>query len=205
MNICRNIWFSLASAAIISACIFLFCVFYSIITNVQYMVVTAESTMGITVFFDESLPEDEIHAIGERRGDLEYDIDGAVIKVDDFDQRHVLGSTAKFPKWAVAYKYPPEKKYAAVTDIVVQVGRTGVLTPTAVLESVHLAGTTVSRATLHNQDFITEKGIAIGDTVTVRKAGDIIPEVLCVTKHGGNPCYTFPAVCPSCGGDPGGG
>ena len=142
---------------------------------------------------------DEIHAIGERRGDLEYDIDGAVIKVDDFDQRQVLGSTAKFPKWAIAFKYPPEEKETKLLDIEIAVGRTGVLTPTAVLESVHLAGTTVSRATLHNQDFITEKGIAIGDTVTVRKAGDIIPEVLCVTKHGGNPCYTFPSVCPSCG------
>ena len=147
--------------------------------------------------FDKVL--DEIHAIGERRGDLEYDIDGAVIKVDDFDQRQVLGSTAKFPKWAIAFKYPPEEKETKLLDIEIAVGRTGVLTPTAVLESVHLAGTTVSRATLHNQDFITEKGIAIGDTVTVRKAGDIIPEVLCVTKHGGNPCYTFPAVCPSCG------
>ena len=147
--------------------------------------------------FDKVL--DEIHAIGERRGDLEYDIDGAVIKVDDFDQRQVLGSTAKFPKWAIAFKYPPEEKETKLLDIEIAVGRTGVLTPTAVLESVHLAGTTVSRATLHNQDFITEKGIAIGDTVTVRKAGDIIPEVLCVTKHGGNPCYTFPSVCPSCG------
>ena len=147
--------------------------------------------------FDKVL--DEIHAIGERRGDLEYDIDGAVIKVDDFDQRQVLGSTAKFPKWAIAFKYPPEEKETKLLDIEIAVGRTGVLTPTAVLESVHLAGTTVSRATLHNQDFIKEKGIAIGDTVTVRKAGDIIPEVLCVTKHGGNPCYTFPSVCPSCG------
>ena len=147
--------------------------------------------------FDKVL--DEIHAIGERRGDLEYDIDGAVIKVDDFDQRQTLGSTAKFPKWAIAFKYPPEEKETKLLNIEIAVGRTGVLTPTAVLESVHLAGTTVSRATLHNQDFITEKGIAIGDTVTVRKAGDIIPEVLCVTKHGGNPCYTFPAVCPSCG------
>ncbi len=155
--------------------------------------------------FDKVL--DEIHAIGERRGDLEYDIDGAVIKVDDFDQRQVLGSTAKFPKWAIAFKYPPEEKETKLLDIEIAVGRTGVLTPTAVLESVHLAGTTVSRATLHNQDFITEKGIAIGDTVTVRKAGDIIPEVLCVTKHGGNPCYTFPSRVSLLrrGGDPGGG
>ena len=105
--------------------------------------------------FDKAL--DEIHAIGERRGDLEYDIDGAVIKVDDFDQRQVLGSTAKFPKWAIAFKYPPEEKETKLLDIEIAVGRTGVLTPTAVLESVHLAGTTVSRATLHNQDFITEK------------------------------------------------
>lgn len=141
----------------------------------------------------------EVERIGESRGALEYDIDGAVIKVDDFALRETLGSTAKFPKWAVAFKYPPEEKQTKLLDIEINVGRTGVLTPTAVLEPVHLAGTTVSRATLHNQGFIQEKGIAIGDTVTVRKAGDIIPEVLCVSAHGGNPVYTFPSVCPSCG------
>ncbi len=141
----------------------------------------------------------EINRIGEARGSLEFDIDGAVIKVDDFSQRDILGSTAKFPKWAVAFKYPPEEKQTKLLDIEIAVGRTGVLTPTAVLESVHLAGTTVSRATLHNQDFIKDKGIAIGDIVTVRKAGDIIPEVLCVNEHNSDGFYSFPDICPSCG------
>ena len=133
----------------------------------------------------------EIDRIGEARG--------AVIKVDDFSQRDILGSTAKYPKWAIAFKYPPEEKQTKLLDIEIAVGRTGVLTPTAILESVHLAGTTVSRATLHNQDFINEKGIAIGDVVTVRKAGDIIPEVLCVNEHNSNSVFKFPDVCPSCG------
>lgn len=141
----------------------------------------------------------EIDRIGEARGSLEYDIDGAVIKVDDFSQRDILGSTAKYPKWAIAFKYPPEEKQTKLLDIEIAVGRTGVLTPTAILESVHLAGTTVNRATLHNQDFINEKGIAIGDVVTVRKAGDIIPEVLCVNEHNSNSVFKFPDVCPSCG------
>ncbi|MGN0521456.1 MAG: NAD-dependent DNA ligase LigA, partial [Eubacterium sp.] len=141
----------------------------------------------------------EIKKIGEERGNLEFDIDGAVIKVDSFDHRDILGSTSKFPKWAVAFKYPPEEKQTKLLDIEIGVGRTGVLTPTAVLESVHLAGTTVSRATLHNQDFINEKGIAIGDIVTVRKAGDIIPEVKCVNEHISNETYKFPETCPSCG------
>lgn len=141
----------------------------------------------------------QIDKIGESRGSLEYDIDGAVIKVDDFEMRRALGSTAKFPKWAVAFKYPPEEKQTKLVDIEINVGRTGVLTPTAVLEPVHLAGTTVSRATLHNQDFIAEKGIAIGDIVTVRKAGDIIPEVLCVNEHSSDDYYKYPEICPSCG------
>lgn len=140
-----------------------------------------------------------IYEIGEARGSLEYDIDGAVIKVDDFAMRRQLGSTAKFPKWAVAFKYPPEEKQTKLLDIEINVGRTGVLTPTAVLEPVHLAGTTVSRATLHNQDFINEKEIGIGDIVTVRKAGDIIPEVLCVNDHLADGIYEFPNACPSCG------
>lgn len=143
----------------------------------------------------------QIDQIGESRGSLEYDIDGAVIKVDDFAMRGELGSTAKFPKWAVAFKYPPEEKQTKLLDIEIAVGRTGVLTPTAVLEPVHLAGTTVSRATLHNQDFIAEKGIAIGDVVTVRKAGDIIPEVLCVNEHRSAGYFKFPAICPSCGSE----
>lgn len=141
----------------------------------------------------------EIDRIGEARGSLEYDIDGAVIKVDDFSQRQQLGSTAKYPKWAIAFKYPPEEKQTVLRDIEIAVGRTGVLTPTAILDSVHLAGTTVSRATLHNQDFINEKGIGIGDIVTVRKAGDIIPEVLCVNEHNARNVFKFPEVCPSCG------
>lgn len=142
---------------------------------------------------------EQVEKIGEQRGELEFDIDGAVIKVDDFDARDRLGSTSKFPKWAVAFKYPPEEKQTRLTDIEIAVGRTGVLTPTAVLEPVHLAGTTVSRATLHNQDFINEKGVNIGDTVTVRKAGDIIPEVLCVNQKGSLGNFEFPDICPSCG------
>ena len=140
-----------------------------------------------------------VEGIGERRGELEFDIDGAVIKVDDYSKRDILGSTSKFPKWAVAFKYPPEEKQTKLLDIEIAVGRTGVLTPTAVLDSVHLAGTTVSRATLHNQDFINEKGVNIGDIVTVRKAGDIIPEVLCVNEKHSQGNFVFPDVCPSCG------
>lgn len=136
--------------------------------------------------------------IGEKRGELEFDIDGAVIKVDDFSEREQLGSTAKFPKWAVAFKYPPEEKQTEILDIEITVGRTGKLTPTAVLSPVHLAGTTVSRATLHNQDFINEKGVNIGDIVTVRKAGDIIPEVLCVNEKRSNGSFVYPERCPSC-------
>lgn len=147
---------------------------------------------------DEAI--DAVRNIGSMRGNLAFDIDGAVIKVDSFSQRELLGSTSKFPKWAVAFKYPPEEKETKLIDIEINVGRTGVLTPTAVLSPVSLAGTTVSRATLHNEDFIKEKGICLGDTVIVRKAGDIIPEVLGVSKHaeGAEP-YTMPTVCPSCG------
>ena len=125
----------------------------------------------------------EIGRIGEMRGNLEYDIDGAVIKVDRFALRRKMGSTSKFPKWAIAFKYPPEEKSTRLLDIEVKVGRTGVLTPTALFEPVHLAGTTVSRAVLHNADFIAEKGICLGDTIVVRKAGDIIPEVVSVVSH----------------------
>ncbi len=142
---------------------------------------------------------EKIKDIGDNRGELSFDIDGAVIKTNDFSMREELGSTAKFPKWAVAFKYPPEEKTTKLLDIDIQVGRTGVLTPTAVFESVILAGTTVSRATLHNADFIAEKNIAIGDTIIVRKAGDIIPEVLSVAEHNGeNPEYSYPAKCPTC-------
>ena len=143
----------------------------------------------------------QIEKIGEMRGTLPFDIDGAVIKVDSFAQREVLGSTSKFPKWALAFKYPPEEKETTLLDIEINVGRTGVLTPTAVFEPILLAGTTVSRATLHNQDFINEKGISIGDRIIVRKAGDIIPEVLSVSWHNSEKeIYRLPEVCPSCGG-----
>ena len=145
---------------------------------------------------------EQVSAIGEGRENYPFDIDGAVIKVDDLAQRQTLGSTAKFPRWAAAYKYPPEVKPSRLTDIVIQVGRTGVLTPKAVLEPVRLAGTTVTSATLHNQDFIAEKDIRIGDTVLVRKAGEIIPEVLSVVMDK-RPTdavpYRFPEVCPECG------
>nr|MBQ4318192.1 NAD-dependent DNA ligase LigA [Clostridia bacterium] len=121
-----------------------------------------------------------------------------VIKVDDFADRERLGSTSKYPRWAVAYKYPPEEKQTVLRNIEITVGRTGVLTPTGVFDPVTLAGTTVSRATLHNADFIREKGLNIGDTVVLRKAGDIIPEVVRVITHAGEP-YELPTVCPSCG------
>ena len=142
---------------------------------------------------------EEIRRIGSSRGQFGFDIDGAVVKVDDFAQRELLGSTSKFPKWAVAYKYPPEEKVTKLLDIEVAVGRTGVLTPTAIFEPVQLAGTTVSRAVLHNQDFIDEKGIAIGDDIVVRKAGEIIPEVVAVASHNSENTRKLPEVCPSCG------
>ena len=142
----------------------------------------------------------EINRIGENRGDLEFDIDGAVVKVDNLSYREELGSTSKFPKWAVAFKYPPEEKETVLKEIEIGVGRTGALTPTAVFDTITLAGTSVSRATLHNEDFITSKGIGIGDTIVVRKAGDIIPEVLSVSKHcDGSEVYKMPHICPSCG------
>lgn len=142
----------------------------------------------------------EIERIGDNRGNLEFDIDGAVVKVDNLEYREDLGSTSKFPKWAVAYKYPPEEKETVLKDIEINVGRTGALTPTAIFDTITLAGTSVSRATLHNEDFINSKGIGIGDTIVVRKAGDIIPEVLSVSKHAENSAvFKMPKVCPSCG------
>ncbi len=142
----------------------------------------------------------EIERIGEHRGEYDYAIDGAVVKVDDFSQRELLGSTAKYPRWAEAYKYPPEEKPTKLLQIEINVGRTGVLTPVGVFEPVLLAGTTVSRATLHNSDFIAEKGVNVGDTVIIRKAGEIIPEVLSVAVKGENAePFKFPKVCPSCG------
>ena len=143
-----------------------------------------------------------IAAIGDGREAFPYDIDGAVVKLNSLADRKVLGSTAKFPRWAAAYKYPPEQKESVVEDIVVQVGRTGVLTPKAVVKPVRLAGTTVTNATLHNQDFITEKDIRIGDTVLVQKAGEIIPEIVSVVKDKrpeGTVPYHLPDRCPVCG------
>ena len=140
-----------------------------------------------------------IKAIGEKRFDLPFDIDGVVIKVDDFRQREMLGATAKVPKWAVAYKFPPEEKTSKLLDIELNVGRTGAITPVAVFEPVFLAGTSVSRATLHNQDFIREKNISVGDIIKVRKAGDIIPEVLGSVEKHGDGVFTLPECCPVCG------
>ena len=145
---------------------------------------------------------ERIAAINEHREDLSCDIDGAVIKVDDLKLRDLLGATAKFPRWAAAYKYPPEVKETVVEDIVVQVGRTGVLTPKAVVRPVRLAGTTVTNATLHNQDFITQRDVRIGDTVHIRKAGEIIPEILDVVMNKrpvDSVPYFLPDCCPICG------
>ena len=142
----------------------------------------------------------EIEQIGQNRAKLDFDMDGAVIKVNAFDQRGLLGSTNKFPRWAIAFKYPPEVKETTLRSIEVAVGRTGVLTPTACFDPIFLAGTTVGRATLHNEDFIRQLGLCIGDSIQVRKAGDIIPEVIAVTAHAQDAQpYQMPAVCPSCG------
>ena len=141
-------------------------------------------------------------SINEKRAELPCDIDGAVIKVNDLAQRERLGATAKFPRWAAAYKYPPEIKETVIEDIIIQVGRTGVLTPKAVVRPVRLAGTTVTNATLHNQDFITERDIRVHDTVRIRKAGEIIPEILEVVKEkrpDGTSAYYLPNICPVCG------
>lgn len=145
---------------------------------------------------------DHINKLGALRDGLAYDIDGVVIKLDNVEERAAVGEGTNSPKWAVAYKFPPEQKQTRLVDITVAVGRTGVLTPNAVLEPVRLAGTSVSRATLHNIEFIREKGIMIGDTVTVQKAGDIIPEVVCAHKEKRNGTereFNMPSLCPSCG------
>ena len=143
----------------------------------------------------------EIARIGESRGTLPYDIDGVVIKVNDLAQREQLGATAKYPKWAVAYKFPPEEKVTKLRSIEIQVGRTGALTPVAVFEPISLAGTSVSRASLHNQQFIEDKDIRVGDMIRVRKAGDIIPEVLASESHEADSVpYRIPERCPVCGG-----
>ena len=142
----------------------------------------------------------QIEHIGEMRNEYSFDIDGVVIKIDDFALRERMGATSKVPKWAVAYKFPPEEKETKLLDIEVNVGRTGAITPVAVFESVTLAGTSVSRAVLHNQEFISEKDIRIGDIILVRKAGEIIPEVLKSVSHGENSVpYKLPEYCPVCG------
>lgn len=164
--------------------------------NLQFKVVPYALLRGINAV------NNEVESINENRGELSCDIDGAVIKVNNLAARTLLGNTAKFPRWAAAYKYPPEIKPTVVEDIVVQVGRTGVLTPKAVVKPVRLAGTTVTNATLHNQDFITQRDIRIGDTVRIRKAGEIIPEILDVDfskRPADAQPYVLPAVCPVCG------
>ncbi len=142
----------------------------------------------------------EIDVIGELRHSLSFDTDGAVVKVNSLGQRAEMGSTSKYPRWAVAYKYPPEQAETTVLDIELTVGRTGVITPTGIFEPVSLGGTTVSRASLHNEEYIAAKDIRIGDKVILRKAGEIIPEVITVTAHGEHSVpYRMPEVCPSCG------
>lgn len=142
---------------------------------------------------------DELKRIGKIRDTLPFEIDGAVLKIDDLNVRTELGSTSKYPKWAIAFKYPPEEKETVIRNIEITVGRTGVLTPTAVFDPVYVSGSTVSRATLHNEDYIKEKDIRIGDTIKIRKAGDVIPEVACVINHNKNSkFFKMPEKCPSC-------
>ncbi len=174
-------------------------------THTQSLEYLKERQFKVIPFYTLSDPEQiirQIAAFNEERETFPFDIDGAVVKVDSLTTRERLGSTAKFPRWAAAYKYPPEIKPTVVEDIVVQVGRTGVLTPKAVVRPVRLAGTTVTNATLHNQDFITQRDIRIGDTVQIRKAGEIIPEILEVDfskRPDGTVAYRLPEACPVCG------
>ena len=170
--------------------------------SLEYLRDLQFKVVPFAVLDNKELVNQEVASINENREQLPCDIDGAVIKVNDLQLREILGATAKFPRWAAAYKYPPEVKPTVVEDIVVQVGRTGVLTPKAVVKPVRLAGTTVTNATLHNQDFISERDIRIGDTVFIRKAGEIIPEILEVdfSKRPDNTsAYVLPGVCPVCG------
>ena len=172
------------------------------IESLKYLQELRFKVIDSRVYSDISLIKDRVAEINETRHLIDCDIDGAVIKVNELSIREKLGATSKFPKWAVAYKYPPEIKPTVVQDIVVQVGRTGVLTPKAVVAPVRLAGTTVTNATLHNQDFIAERDIRIGDTVRIRKAGEIIPEILDVDmskRPEGTKPYRLPTVCPVCG------
>ena len=168
--------------------------------SLKYLKERKFKVVGAKFYTDAAKVIARIEQINDTRESFSFDIDGAVVKVNDLAQRDALGATSKFPRWAAAYKYPPEIKETVVEDIVIQVGRTGVLTPKAVVRPVRLAGTTVTNATLHNQDFITALGLSIGDTVKIRKAGEIIPEILQVTVHqSGAEVYQIPSVCPVCG------
>ena len=170
--------------------------------SLQYLQELQFKVIPFRVLSDILAINEQVLAINENRAELACDIDGAVIKLNDLALREDLGATAKFPRWAAAYKYPPEIKPTVVEDIVVQVGRTGVLTPKAVVRPVRLAGTTVTNATLHNQDFISQRDIRIGDTVRIRKAGEIIPEILDVdfsARPAGTQPYVLPCNCPVCG------
>ena len=168
--------------------------------SLKYLKDRKFKVVGAKFYADAAKVVGRVAEINDTREKFTFDIDGAVVKVNDLDQREKLGATSKFPKWATAYKYPPEIKETVVEEIVIQVGRTGVLTPKAVVRPVRLAGTTVTNATLHNQDFITSLGLSVGDTVKIRKAGEIIPEILEVTNHqSGAEIYQIPSVCPVCG------
>ena len=168
--------------------------------SLKYLKDRKFKVVGAKFYADAAKVIKRIEEINDTREKLAFDIDGAVVKLNDLAQREKMGTTSKFPKWAAAYKYPPEIKETVVEEIVIQVGRTGVLTPKAVVRPVRLAGTTVTNATLHNQDFITGLGLSVGDTVQIRKAGEIIPEILAVTNHqSGAEIYQIPSVCPVCG------
>ncbi|MBE6614898.1 MAG: NAD-dependent DNA ligase LigA [Ruminococcaceae bacterium] len=171
--------------------------------TIEQMAALGLKTIDIrTVTADMDAVAEAVAALGRLREDLPYDIDGAVVKIDSLAQREILGEGPSTPKWAAAFKYPPEQKITKLLDIEVQIGRTGVLTPTAILEPVKLAGTTVSRATLHNIDIIRARDIRLGDWVRVQKAGDIIPEIVSSVpekRDGSEKPFAFPEICPSCG------
>lgn len=168
--------------------------------SLDYLKELGFKVVGCNLYDNIESAIERIREIGSEKKNYSYDTDGAVIKVDDFSQRDILGSTAKTPKWAVAFKYPPEEKETIINEIEVNVGRTGALTPVAIFDPIILAGTTVSRASLHNQDIISNLDIRIGDTIVVRKAGEIIPEVVRVSKHTPNSVpYYLPHLCPVCG------
>lgn len=179
--------------------------FTSHIESLEYLVKLGFNVNPVRILcnnIDECIKA--IGKIGEDREDLSFGIDGAVIKVDDLNLREILGTNYKTPKWAIAYKYPPEKKETILKDIVCQVGRTGAITPVAILEPVKVAGSTISQTTLHNEDFIKEKGLMIGDTVVIQKAGDVIPEIVEVKKEkrdGTQVEFNMPEKCPVCGAD----